>query len=308
MEIDNPAAFDKDEQAILAAIVPEETTLEEGQVAQPVESPAQVTETAPTQTAATETAPAATAAVTTTEASQPVAQPVAEPVASTEQPKGDTRAALRAARHAEKRARDEAERLRQELEALKSGKAPVNNTITDAELEELERDFPAQAKIARQQRDLQEQLSRLTPAPAQPEFVPVTYDPAIQEVIDGIPDLLAWQYDPQAQDKFQRAVAYDRALQNDPDWAGKSFQERFTEAAERTKRAFAPASTAPTPTTPSAAPAAAPRNDPAKVIEQAPVEGPKGISDFRGGAPGNAPSLDYRRMTDEQIMASLPAG
>lgn len=298
MEIDNPAAFDKDEQAILAAIVPEESTVEEGQAAQPVEAPAPAAQPAAAEAPKAEEAPSAIAP-------EPEQQPAASQApAPTEQPRGDTRAALRAARHDAKRARDEAERLRQELEAFKAGKAPVDNSITDAELAELERDFPAQAKIARQQRELQEQLARLAPQPAQNEFEPVTFDfPEIQEAIDAVPDLLAWQYDPQAQDKFERAQAYDRALQNDPDWAGKSLQERFAEAAERTKRAFAPATTS---ATPSAAPAAAPRNDPAQVIEQAPVEGPKGISDFRGGAPGNAPSLDYRRMTDEQIMASLP--
>lgn len=296
MNTANHAAFDKDEQVILAAIVPEETTVEEVNQDLPVQAPAPEAAPATTEAPAAEPAAAATPA--------DAAAPAAEPTANTEQPQGDTRAALRAARHAEKRAREEANRLREEVEALKAGKAPVDTSITDAELAEMDRDFPQQAKIVRQQRALQEQLAKLAPPPAQQEFEPMSYDPAVQEVIDGVPDLLAWQYDPQAQDKFQRAIAYDKALQSDPDWAGKTLQERFTEAASRTKRAFAPAAA---PATPSAAPAAAPRTDPAKVIANAPVEGPKGISDFRGGAPGNAPTVNYQGMTDEQIMASLPA-
>ena len=295
----NHGAFDKDEQAILSAIVPEVDPVEEVVTDQPGEAtaqPAAATTTA-TETPSVEEATKPAEAATTTEAATITTE--ATQAATTEQPQGDPRAALRASRRSEKRLRDELDQLKQENEALKQGKGPVDTSITDAELEQLETDFPLQAKIVRKQREIEQQLVQAKPTEKQPEFEPMSYDPAVQEVIDGVPDLMAWQYDPAAQDKFQRAIAYDKALSVDPDWQGKTIAERFSEAARRTKVAMAPA--APTPAAP-----AAPRNDPAAVIAAAPVAGPKGISDFKGGAPANAPTVNYQGMSDEQIMASLP--
>lgn len=309
-------AFDPEEAKILSTLVPEGEDANEPRDGLPTEQqPAPAADPAPAAPAvpaATEAAPAPAPAV---EATAPAAATTTETGAATEAaaapatpPGGDTRAALRAARHAEKNLREENKRLAVEVEALKQGKAPVDTSITDEELATLEVDFPLQAKIVKNQRELERKLAEAKPAPAAPEteFVPMSYEPQLQELIDGNPDLLAWQYDPNAQDKFVRAIEYDVALQRDPDWRGKPIAERFNEAARRTKAAFgtAPAA-APTPT-PQAAPAAAPRIDPAAAIDAAPSIGPKGISDFRGGAPGNAPTINYAGMTDEQIMASLP--
>lgn len=271
----NNAVFDAAEQEILSNIVPEAEFVEQAEEGQP--NPATP-------------APAATSA--TVETPDPASQTTTatEPAA----PQGDPRAALRASRRAEKRLRDELDRTKQELEDLRQGKAVVDTSISDAELAELDQDFPLQAKIVRQQRELEARLAKAVPeTQTQPEFEPLTYDPAVQDVIDGIPDLMAWQYDPAAQDKFQRAIQYDQALSVDPDWKDKGVSERFAEAARRTK-----AATSPAPSTP--------RNDPAAVIANAQANGPKGISDFRGGAPANNPTVDYSRMSDELIMASLP--
>lgn len=302
----NHAAFDKDEQEILSKIVPELDTVE-GSDALP---------DATTATPAASDAPAATPVPTPAEAPAAVAPaapaaPAEAPAAAvpatpeaTAAPQGDTRAALRASRRAEKRLRDELDQVRQENEALKQGKGPVDTSISDEELAQLEEDFPLQAKIVRRQRELEAQISQAATerkTDAQPDFEPVSYRPEVQEVIDSVPDLVEWQYDPAAQDKFQRAIEYDKALAVDPDWKDRSIAERFAEAARKTKAALSPA---PTPT-PAAVPAA-PRVDPAVALANAQVEGPKGISDFRGGAPGNPPSIDYTRMTDEQIMSSLP--
>ena len=274
----NPT-FDKDEQAILSNLVEEVDAVEVNDQPASPETP-----TAPA--AAT---PAAPEAVKTEETPA-----VAEPAP----PQGDPRAALRASRRAEKRLRDELDHLRSENEALKQGKAPVDVNITDAELAELEADFPLQAKIVRKQREIEAALQVAKPQEAQPEFEPPSYDPALQEVIDGVPDLVAWQYDPAQQDKFFRAVEYDKALSVDPDWRNRTIAERFTEAARRSKAALSPSPAVP----------AAPRNNPADVIASAPVQGPKGISDFRGGAPANTQTVNYAGMSDEQIMASLPVG
>lgn len=244
-------------------------------------------------------------AATPSEAQAVAATPVVEVVASTEAPttaepappQGDPRAALRASRRAEKRMRDELDQLRGENEALKQGKTVPDTSVSDAELAELDADFPLQAKIVRRQRELEAQLKQAQPAAqVQAEFEPPSYDHGIQDVIDGLPDLVAWQYDAAQQDKFQRAIQYDAALRADPDWQGRGLDERFAEAVRRTKAALAPSSAA----------AAAPRTNPAAVIAAAPVQGPKGISDFRGGAPANTQTVNYQGMSDEQIMASLP--
>lgn len=291
----NHPAFDKDEQAILSSLVPEADPVKEGSDALPGNA---------SETPVISAAPAATPVEAP--AATPAAPAQAEPAAATPEtpeapaaPQGDPRAALRASRRAEKRLRDELDQVRQENEALRQGKGPVDTSITDTELAELEADFPLQAKIVRRQRELEAQLVQTRPV-QQAEFEAPHYDPTTQELIDGVPDLVAWQYDPAAQDKFQRAIAYDNALAVDPDWRDRSLTERFEEATRRTKAALSPSLP-----TPPAAPAA-PRTDPAAVIAAAPVQGPKGISDFRGGAPGNAPTVNYQGMSDEQIMASLP--
>ena len=205
--------------------------------------------------------------------------------------------------------REDNERLQRDLEQARAGGQKVDNTITDEELEQLDQDFPLQARLVRRQRELEAQIAasrQAVPAPA-PEFEAPSYPPAVQEVIDSVPDLLAWQYDPNAQDRFQRAIEYDKALMVDPDWKNRSPAERFAEAAERTKRSFGTASPAPSPApapSPSAAPAAT-RLDPAAALAAAPASGPKGISDFRGGAPATALEPNYSSMTDEEVMASL---
>lgn len=297
----NHPAFDKEEQEILAKIVPDVDPVDEAQTGQPGEAPAPTEQPTATQKqAASPTGPEPAPSVAAAPSVAIETSTTAEPAA----PQGDARAALRASRRSEKRLREELDRLHQENEALKAGKAPVDTSITDDELAELEVDFPIQAKIVRKQREIDQRIAKEKAAQQHEEFVPASYDPTVQELIDSVPDLLAWQYDPMAQDKFARAIEYDRALQADPDWRGKPMSERFAEAAKRTKVAFgaAPIVT----TTPSAAAQAAPQKDPAAVIADAPSIGPKGISDFRGGAPANAPALNYTGMTDEQIMASLP--
>lgn len=199
------------------------------------------------------------------------------------------------------------------METLRKN-APASNTqVTDEELAALEEDFPLQAKIVRRQREIEARLAN-APAPAPsstPEFEAPSYDPAVQEVIDSVPQLVAWQYDPASQEKFQRAVSYDKALMVDPDWMGRTVAERFTEAARRTEAALAPAAApAATPSAAPAAPAApaASRLDPAQVVAGLATEVPKSISDFKGGAPATTPpSVNYAQMSDEAIMASLPA-
>jgi hypothetical protein len=288
VEIDNSAMFDSEEQSILSGLTLDSNEGSEG-AGEPDLQPADTSQAAE---------PAANV-----EKAQEVSQPTAEvKPASTEpaQPQGDKSAALRASRRAEKRLREQLEELQRENEALKQGKpTAVDTSITDEELAQLEADFPVQAKIVRKQREIDEQLARaaIQSEPKEPqEFEPLSYKPEVQEVIDSVPDLLAWQNDPESQDKFLRAIDYDKALSVDPDWKDRPFNERFAEAAARTKKAFGIAAT----------PRQEPQKDPAAVVASAQVQGPKGISDFRGGTQATPPTINYRGMSDEEIMASLP--
>lgn len=284
--------FDTDEQAIL-----DELGINNTDTDQTGGEPA--ASDAPGETKDDSANPGSEAAKDASQDNKQPEQPKTDP-AEPAQPQGDIRAALRASRRSEKRAHEELERLRQENEALKQGKAPVDTQITDEDLAQLEVDFPVQAKIVRRQRELEQQLAQVKQPEPDPEFQPLSYKPEVQEVIDSVPDLLAWQYDPAAQDKFVKAIEYDTELRAEPAWKDKSFTERFTEAARRTKQAFAQSTTPATTAKP-----AVTRQDPAAAIESAPVQGPKGISDFRGGGPATPPRPRYEDMSDEDIMASL---
>lgn len=245
-------------------------------------------------------APAPAPADTPAPAPAPAPEPAPSPAPAPANEGGSAKAALRASRREERRLRSELERLQQENKALKNGQPTKDGLeLTDEELEDLKVNFPTHYKIAMTARQLQDNLKQQRQAdPIQQEdFEPPRYDPAIQEVIDQVPQLQAWQYDPASQDKFARAIEYDQALEIDPDWKSKPAAERFAEAARRAAAATAP--------TPSAAPAA-PRLDPAAVIDAAPTDTPKGLSDLRGGGPANAPALDFSRMSDAEIMAALP--
>ena len=236
---------------------------------------------------------------------KPAEEKPAEQPAATEKPGGDVSAALRASRRAEKRAKEELDKLRQENEELRKAvpMAAEEQDFTPEELESMKVDFPAQYKLYVKQQALAKQIAETRPV-APPatgdEFQPIEFSPQVQELVDQVPDLLTWQHDEAAQDKLKRAIAYDAALEKDPDWMGKPLLERFAEAVSRTKRAFAAAA----PVT--AAPAAANRTDPAAAIAAIKPAGPKGISDFGGGQPASAPEVDFSRMSDEEIMARLP--
>jgi len=310
METHHPA-FDASEQDILSQIVPEGApdSGDAADIADPAGAPAAeaapVIVAAPAPVAPGVAVPAAPVAGDVTDVVDKTAAAPAPAVPEAPKPQGDMRAALRASRRSEAKARDELTRLREENEQLRKTAPPPASHVSDEELAELEANYPAMGKVVRTQRELVESIRRQAPAPAPAaEFDAPRYDPAVQEQIDLVPDLLAWQYDPAQQDKFHRAIQYDLALAADPDWQARSVTDRFEEAARRTRAAFGVGTPSPA-LTPSAAPAA-PRPDPAAVIAAAPTEGPKGISDFRGGGPASAPAYDYSRMSDEQIIASLP--
>ena len=231
----------------------------------------------------------------------------AEQTQATEKKPGDLRNALRAARHAEKQARAEAQKAREELEELRkklpqgnSSSANDNEDLSDEEIAEIEADFPAQGKVLRKFKALQAKVDQLGTttqegSQAAEEWEPPRFIPEAQAIIDEVPDLLSWQYDKDSQDKFELAVQFDQSLVHHPDWKTKSARERIEEAVrlvkEKTEAAPSPAQT---------------RRNPQDVINGAQASQPKGISDFRGGIPPNKIAPNFAKMSDEEILASLP--
>ena len=283
--------FSDEEREILAGIEQEEAPQAEPQEPQPepqASAPGQATATPPAEMAAAE---------------QPPEQPAAEPQ-QRKAPQGDTRAALRASRQAERDARrkaQEAEQRARELEeriGVLEAKQANELEITDEELAEVANDIPVVGKLAKRLRELEAAQAKAKPEPAHVEddFTPPAQPDAVQDAIDGVPELLAWQND-RDQTRFSMAVQADAFLRTNPAWANRSLEERFAEAVRRVNAELAPA----TPPTPQATP----RRNPQEVIEQAPVATPKVIADFRGGASPQPTTPDYSRMTDEEVMASL---
>jgi hypothetical protein len=233
-------------------------------------------------------------------AAEPAAQatpPAAEPPA---QPSGDVRAALRAARRSEHRAREEVERLRRENEALKA-KAPTEpdpDAISDEEIRQAERVDPLLGKVARL-------ASRAVAAPAaeappaqQAEFQPPYLPPVVQEAVDDVPQLLAWQTNPD-QTAFRAAIEADRYLQTLPAWKDKPMAERFAAVVARVSQDHGTA----LPNTP-------PRSDPRAVIDGVPRQMPNTLSDIGGGAGKQTERSQLEKwqqpgVSDDQILAEL---
>lgn len=103
--------------------------------------------------------------------------------------------------------------------------------ISQEELEQLAQDYPDLGKsIAAIARKLQKLEPQVAPQQVQPTINPV------QAALQAVPDLVSWRE--KDQDRFDFAIIVDEKLQADPTWQGKSLDERFAEAARRTKLAF----------------------------------------------------------------------
>lgn len=103
--------------------------------------------------------------------------------------------------------------------------------ISQEELAQLAQDYPDLGKsIAAIARKLQKLEPQVAPQQVQPTLNPV------QAALQAVPDLVSWRE--KDQDRFDFAIIVDEKLQADPAWQGKSLDERFAEAARRTKLAF----------------------------------------------------------------------
>ena len=208
-------------------------------------------------------------------------------------------AALKGARAETKRERElrtqaEAERdaLKQQIEALKSGKSEEPDP-----LDELVDDFPAMKTVVEEVRLLREQVKTRAPV----EKIEPQDDPAeaVQEAIDSVPSLAEWQAsDPE---KWARAVAIDAALKDSPKWKSKPMEERFRQVAKSVADEFDIQTDQPSPVAPGKA-----RHDPEEVVKAATRTAPNTLSDFKGGA-ASSHSQNVERMPAAQRRAAVAA-
>jgi hypothetical protein len=199
------------------------------------------------------------------------------------EPQGDPRAALRhatAQREApgeESRAKD-ARIAELEEQLKKTGADTEARTSTASDM--TTRSWPNWKKTSRCRRrscarsaSCARRSSTAAPAPsagpASTEWQAPTFEPEVQDVIDQVPQLQAWQFSQADQDKFQLAATFDDALRKDPTWANKPAVERFAEATKRAVVYLSAQPPAPSPAPAAAASPAAPRKNPDEVIAAA---------------------------------------
>lgn len=211
------------------------------------------------------------------------ADPKQQEAPKEERPQGDLRQALRASRRAERQARERATALEAELERVRKGETSEvdPDAFTAEELAEMEESLPAVAKIARQ-------LAKVRPQEKKEEPVAVPDDP-VQDAIDDVPELLAWQ---SSEDStlFESAKAMDLYVSTLPAWTGKPLAERFAHVVKRVKEdRGAAAAPDPTPEAPK-------------------TRSPSTLSDLGAGAAPEKTTLNLERMmkmSEDDIMTAL---
>lgn len=321
MTIENPThQFDQDELALLeqartASDADDQAALaaaEAGSEGTPAPAPAPVAApaapTPPAQAVAAAPTPAAPAA-----APAAPAAPAAAP-ADADKGEGSTRAALRASRANEKRLKDElAESNRLIEEARRKGLIPdATGALTVKPLsDEVRKDVKAYAPeaaeyIAQLEATTVEQARKIEASPAAApaaEFVPESLPAPIQAVVDDMPDLLAWQHNPD-QTAFEAAGRMNEFLLTVPKWKAATPAERFAEVVARVKRDMGEASPPPPPPPD-------PLTRAREVIASAPVAGvPLTAGAIRGGSSPDSELPDYNRMlkegmSDEELIQRL---
>lgn len=153
---------------------------------------------------------------------------------------------------------------------------------------EMEADYGPMAKMMKTL--LANQQAMTTQAPAtQPTQATQGLDP-LENAINANADLSNWQKtDP---DRWTHVVQMDSKLKADPEWANKSLDERFAQAAKLTKTAFGDDQTA--------------QDRANKVIQEKTQAAPDSLTDIGGGPTGTKSDLEaMESMTAEQIEAHL---
>ena len=202
--------------------------------------------------------------------------------------------------------REETKRLREENEQLravaaerdklaakleKEGISLTDDQIADLspeQLEELAEDYPGIATVIKM---LSAKLNAIESTSRQ--STPATNP--VEAALNAVPDLVAWKDGDE--DRFSFAVTVDQKLQSDPAWKDKPLNERFAEAAKRTRAAFG-----------DAAPAAEQSGKPAgKEPPSAKTKIPDSPSDIGGFNPaaGRLTAEALEALPQEELMAKM---
>lgn len=205
--------------------------------------------------------------------------------------------------------REETKRLREENEQLravaaerdklaakleKEGIPLTDDQIADLspeQLEELAEDYPGIAPVIKM---LSAKLNAIESTSRQSQTTPATNP--VEAALNAVPDLVAWKEGDE--DRFAFAVTVDQKLQSDPAWKDKPLNERFSEAAKRTRAAFG-----------DAAPAAEQSGKPAagKEPPSAKTKIPDSPSDIGGfnQAAGRLTAEALEALPQEELMAKM---
>lgn len=211
--------------------------------------------------------------------------------------------ALQAERRSARAASAKADRLANELAAaqqliedLKAGKTPDTGVVTEADVRDMEENFPDQGK---KMRALFEAAKAAAPTATASDTDPGEADDPTQEAIDQVPLLLEWQHGDA--EKFARAIEHDKVLVKSPKWADKPAVERFTEVARRVADEFDIPFPSPKTSTTAAAPAA-PQSAAVQAAQRKP---PETLSDFKGGSVADHNSMDVAKASPQALLGRM---
>lgn len=187
----------------------------------------------------------------------------------------------------------ELEEAKQLIADLKAGKVP-ESPITEADVAQMEEDFPEQGRKMRALFERAQALEKTQPVSRTAATEHEVGDDPVQDAIDQVPLLVEWQTGDA--EKFERAQEHDRVLSNSPKWANKSVVERFTHVAKLVADEYdipfpePKTSAKTTPSTVQQTAAAAPR------------AAPNTLSDFKGGAVADHGTADTKNMTPQSLL------
>ena len=173
------------------------------------------------------------------------------------------------------------------------------DSISIEEIEQLAQDYP---EIGKALTGIVNKLNKFEQAEAAKQAVVDTSDP-LQAALQAVPELVKWNNeDP---DRMAFAISVDERLQHDPAWKDKPLQERFAEAARRTRIAFndeQPAKPAEKPATDEKKPTETAKEP--EVVKRDRI--PESPSDIGQSVQHSATGIEkYQSMTQEQLMAEM---
>lgn len=204
------------------------------------------------------------------------------------------RRSARAANARAERTEKELASARQLIEDLKAGKTPETGEVTEADVADMEANFPEHGQ---KMRALFERAKAI-PKAASPQAEEPADDP-VQEAIDQVPLLLNWQHGDA--EKFERARDIDVVLAKSPKWVGKPVVERFAHVARLVADEYDIPIEPAKPSTTAAAPAAATTT----AAIEAQRKPPETLSDFKGGSVADHGSADVKNMTPQALLSRM---